>query len=61
MQGPHTARPSGASEALRALRLQKRKPIDEDRPPPSTLPGPKRKPLPDQMALGEEARRDDAA
>jgi hypothetical protein len=50
----------GMVAALRALRLQKRRPTDDDRPPASTFPGPKRKPLAGQMALGEEAP-DDAA
>jgi hypothetical protein len=46
--------PAGVSAALRALKLQKRKPDDHDRPPPSTFPGQKRKPLPGQMTLGED-------
>jgi hypothetical protein len=50
---------AGVHEALRATRLPARRPTDEDRPPPQSLPGPKRKPLPGQMGLGEVI--DDAA
>jgi hypothetical protein len=38
-------------EALRAYKLPKRKPTDDDRPPPSTFPGKKSKPLPGQTDL----------
>jgi hypothetical protein len=41
--------PKGLAAALRARALQKRPPTDADRPPPSTLPGPKRRPLPGQL------------
>jgi hypothetical protein len=46
--------PPGIAAARRALKLEKRKPNDDDRPPPSKFPGPKRKPLPGQMTLGED-------
>jgi len=44
----------GLAEALRLLRLEKRKPTEADRPPTSTLPGRKVKPLPGQLSLGAE-------
>ena len=40
---------AGALEALRLRRLEKRPPTEADVPPPSTLPGPKHKPLKGQL------------
>jgi len=44
----------GLAEALRLLRLEKRRPTEADRPPPSTLPGRKLRPLAGQLELGAE-------
>jgi hypothetical protein len=41
----------GMREATRALALPKRKPTDADRPPVSTLPGPRAQVLPGQLDL----------
>ena len=41
----------GMREALRAYKLPRRKPTDEDRPLPSTFLGKKTKPLPGQTDL----------
>jgi hypothetical protein len=46
--------PPGLCEALRLSRLPKRKPTEADRPPPSTLPGRKTRPLPGQLSLVDE-------
>jgi hypothetical protein len=44
----------GLTEALRARRLPKREPRDNDRPPVKPLPGPKARPLPGQLNLADE-------
>jgi hypothetical protein len=41
----------GMRAALRALEQRRGEPADEDRPPPSTFPGPKVNPLPGQLDL----------
>jgi hypothetical protein len=41
----------GAREAKRALSLEKRRPTDNDRPPPSVFPGRKPRVLPGQLEL----------
>jgi hypothetical protein len=41
----------GMRDALRACKLAKRKPTEDDRPPASTFPGPKPKLLPGQIDL----------
>ena len=45
----------GLTAAIRSLRAARRKPDDSDRPPPSTLPGPKPKILPGQLTFDDGA------
>lgn len=55
MTRPPGYRPSRAElETLKALAARKGKPTDADAPPLSTFPGPKAKPLPGQLVLGDE-------
>jgi hypothetical protein len=60
----------GISEALRALKLRKGPPSDDDRPPPGVFPGKKVKLIPGQLDLagnqhgeqpGPEPEGDEAA
>jgi hypothetical protein len=44
----------GLTEALRARGLPKRRPSEDDRPPPSVLPGRKARVLPGQLSLTDE-------
>jgi hypothetical protein len=44
----------GLREALHALGLPRRKRAEADRPPPSTFPGRKTRPLPGQLSLLDE-------
>jgi hypothetical protein len=48
------ATPPGLAAALRARRLPKLKPSENDRPPAKPLPGPKEHPLPGQLSLADE-------
>jgi hypothetical protein len=50
----------GMNEARRALRAARRKPTDEDRPPPKPLPGPQHPFIKGQLTL-ENTGGDDAA
>jgi hypothetical protein len=52
--GAHHKQHPALTETLRLLGLPKRKPTDADRPPVSTLPGRKVKPLPGQLELGQD-------
>jgi hypothetical protein len=50
---------AGLHEALRLLAAPRRKPTDNDRPPPSVSPGRRARPIDGQLRLGEERRLDD--
>jgi hypothetical protein len=50
----------GHLDALRALKLEKRRPTDADRPRPSTFPGRNAERIPGQLRIGQSGESEAA-